>query len=280
MPLSSGDVTVPPQPVDDIRELQGVEPLPEHEFPWEGVAIGLGVALLLALLIHYLRRRRRSREPESIEAATRRRLAALAALESPDLRAFHVEIANIVTGYVETALGLRASRLTAREILRAFRRNGHMSEEWQGQLARLLAECERAKFARVRDQEWDPRAVVAECRRILEALAVAVAAAPRLASPWVWEREQASRDREGAVAVAQFSTRLLTRAARKQAPAARMACARRRGACLDAGASNRRGCCWHCSRCRCWRCGAADRASPRCACRDTSTCRLRGARSG
>jgi len=183
------------RPRDDIMELYGVEPLPVpgDEFPWEEAGIGIGAALLLALMIYYVRRRRRPRPPERLDAAARRRLAALEALDAPDLRIFHAEMAQVLRDYIEASLGLGARKLTSREVVDAFRGNGHMSEQWQGRLEKLLAGCDRAKFCREADADWDPRGAVAECREILDALVVAVAAAPRLASPWKkWEVGRAS----------------------------------------------------------------------------------------
>lgn len=180
---------------DDIRELSGVEPLPAlgDEFPWEEVGIAVGAVLLLALAIYLLRRRRRPRGPESREAAARRRLAALAALDAPDPRTFHAEMAQVLREYIQASLGLDSSRLTSRELLDAFHRNGHMSEDWQYRLEVLLACCDQAKFCREWDQAWDPRELLAECREVFDMLAIAVAVAPRLASPWEgWEARRAS----------------------------------------------------------------------------------------
>lgn len=196
-PHTSGPLEGPlaSAPADDIRELTGVESLPSalDEFPGEEVAIGLGVALLLALLVYYIRRRRRPRPPEALEVAARRRLAALAALDSPDPRTFHAELAQILKEYCETTLSLGASRLTSCEMVAAFRVNGHMSEEWQAKLEGLLSRCDRAKFCCEWDSDWDPRELVTECRAVFDALAMAVAAAPRLASPWErWDKERGS----------------------------------------------------------------------------------------
>lgn len=182
-------------PSDDIRELQGVEPLPVpgDEFPWLEAGIGVGIALLLALLIYYVRRRRRPPPIERREAAARRRLAALAALDAPDPRTFHVEMAQVLRDYIEASLGVSAQRLTSREMVESFRGNGHMTAQWQSRLEALLARCDRAKFSREPDAEWDPRATALECREVLDALVVAVAAASRLASPWeTWKEERAS----------------------------------------------------------------------------------------
>jgi hypothetical protein len=169
---------------DDIRDTLEPAQLPASEFPWEEVLIGASVALVIALVLLAVRRRRRPKPAESIEACARRRLAELAAHAAPDARAFHAELADILLRYMEARLRLRSTRLTSKEILRAFERNGHMAAEWREQLEQLLAECDRAKFAPAFDDDWDPGATALRAKLILDALAAQVAAAPRLASPW------------------------------------------------------------------------------------------------
>jgi len=175
---------ITPAHADDIRDTLATEQLPVFEFPWEEVLIGVSVALLIAVIVIYLRRRFRPRPAESIESRARRRLAALAAHASPDPRAFHAELADVLLGYVEASVGLPSTRLTSSEVLRAFRANGRMTAEWRERLEELLAECDRAKFAPSFDSAWDPKATVLRARLILDGLAVQVATAPRLASPW------------------------------------------------------------------------------------------------
>ena len=168
-----------------IRDTLAAEEWPADDFPWEADAdrcIGGDpdrhrVALSCA-------GDSGPKPAETIEQRARRRLAELAAHASPDPRAFHAELADILLRYMEAGLGLPSTRLTSPEIVRAFRRNGQMSGEWRERLEQLLAECDRAKFAPVFDADWDPAATAARGKLILDALAVQVAAAPRLASPW------------------------------------------------------------------------------------------------
>jgi hypothetical protein len=168
----------------EIRDTLETEPWSIVEFPWEEVLIGLSVAVVIALVVIFVRRRRRRQPVESIEACAQRRLAELAAHATPDARAFHAELADILLRYMEARLRLPSKRLTSGEILRAFERNGHMAAEWRERFAELLAECDRAKFAPAFDAEWDPAAAALRGKQILDALAVQVVAAPRLASPW------------------------------------------------------------------------------------------------
>ena len=176
---------------DDIRDTLATEQLPVVEFPWVEVLVSLSVAVVIALIAVYWRRRFRPRPAESMEMRARRRLAALAGHAAPDPRAFHAELADILVRYMEGSLGLPSTRLTSAEIVRAFHRNGRMSAEWQGRLDELLAECDRAKFAPAFDAEWDPAATARRGREILEALVVQVTAAPRLVSPWEGLRDAA-----------------------------------------------------------------------------------------
>lgn len=183
--MQTGSTLVQPTgSYDDIRDTLATERLPVVEFPWEEVLIGLSVAVVIALVVIFVRRRLRPKPVESIEACARRRLVELAAHAAPDPRAFHAELADILLRYVEARLRLPSKRLTSGEILRAFERNGHMPGEWRERLSQLMAECDRAKFAPAFDADWDPAATVLRGKLILDALAVQVAAAPRLASPW------------------------------------------------------------------------------------------------
>jgi hypothetical protein len=119
---------------------------------------------------------------ESLEDCARRRLAELAAGGAPDARAFHGELADVLVRYVEARLALRSTRLTSGEIVREFERNGIMSDEWLCALRELFAECDCAKFGP--GVEWDAASAIARCRALVDALAVQVAASPRLANPW------------------------------------------------------------------------------------------------
>jgi hypothetical protein len=168
----------------DIRDGLAAEEWPVDDFPWEETLIGVSVAILIALAWFYLRRRFRPKRVETIEQRARRRLAELAAHAAPDPRAFHSELSDILLRYMEASVGLPSTRLTTVEIVSAFRSNGRMSREWRERLEQLLTECDRAKFAPAFDTDWDPAETSARGKLILDGLAVQVAAAPRLASPW------------------------------------------------------------------------------------------------
>ena len=62
----------------------------------------------------FVRRRLRPKPAESIEVCARRRLAELAAHATPDSRAFHAELADILLRYMEASLRLPSTRLTSR----------------------------------------------------------------------------------------------------------------------------------------------------------------------
>ena len=191
VPAHSRERGIEMQPGDDMRDTLAAEQLPVVEFPWVEVVSSLVVAIVIALIVALLAEASPAKPVESNEAVARRRLDALAASAAPDARAFHAELADILVRYVEASLGLPSTRLTSSEILRAFRRHGRMSAEWQCGLEELLAECDRAKFAPAFDAEWDPAASARRGREVLDALAVQVAAAPRLSSPWEGLRDAA-----------------------------------------------------------------------------------------
>jgi hypothetical protein len=166
---------------DDILDTLEPATLPVHDFPWVPVLVIAAVVLLAALATYAWRRRHRPVVRESLEQLARRRLSVLAVT---DPRAFHTELAAILTQYAEQRLGLRGTRLTSEEILAEFGRNGVMSAAWQESLATFLRECDHAKFAPAADDDWDPGVRVAECRALLDELAATAAASPHLANPW------------------------------------------------------------------------------------------------
>jgi hypothetical protein len=165
---------------DDILDTLEPAALPVHDFPWVPVLIVASVAVLIALAVYIWRRRHRPVVVESLEQAARRRLKQL---DTTDPRALHTELAAILTQYAERRLGLRGTRLTSAEILRAFRDNGVMSAAWQDSLADFLRACDQAKFAPVVDPS-DLPARVAQCRTLLEDLSAAFASSPKLSDPW------------------------------------------------------------------------------------------------
>jgi hypothetical protein len=167
-----------------IRDSLETEPLPVQEFPWVEAGIAVALALLIGLAVLLWRRRFRREAVDSPEVRARGRLWQLAAQDGPERGVFYGKLAAILVDYMEATVGLRGSRRTSAEIVRAFRRNGRMSEAWQQRLELFLAECDRAKFAGPSDVEWDAAAALAECRAILEALAVEVAVAPRIENVW------------------------------------------------------------------------------------------------
>jgi hypothetical protein len=172
---------LPTSAPDDILDILEPATLPVHEFPWVAVLAAAAALVMTALAVYWWRRRRRPAIGESLENAARRRLREVG---GADPRTLHTELAEILTEYAEQRLGLRGSRLTSAEITREFRRNGVMSAAWQESLAGFLRECDRVKFAPLADSDFDVAARVRECRMLIEELAAAASAAPKLADPW------------------------------------------------------------------------------------------------
>ena len=158
--------------------------LPVQDFPLVAVLVGAATVALVVLGVYAWRRRHRRPASESLEQMARRKLGELATRTAPERRAFHAELAGILAQYAEQRLGLRGTRLTSGEIVRAFRGNGVMSAAWLERLEGLLRACDHAKFAPDADEAWDPAPSVAQCRALLDELAARYAASPRLASPW------------------------------------------------------------------------------------------------
>jgi hypothetical protein len=177
MQLSTGASTP-----DDILDTLEPATLPVHEFPWETVLIVAAIAVLVALAVYIWKRRHPPIIVESLEQIARRRLKQL---DTTDPRVLHTELASILTEYAEHRLGLRGTRLTSAEILRAFRDNGVMNATWRQSLADFLRACDQAKFAPT-VEPCDAAARAAQCRSLFDALAAAFASTSTLATPWHW----------------------------------------------------------------------------------------------
>ena len=108
-----------------------------------GVALALGLAGLRRML-QVDPGEKRIRLARS--AAAKRLKGARALLQRGDAVAFYAEIVRAVTGYLADKQGIAAAGLTRDELAAALRARGH-GEEAVRRLARVLDDCDRARFA-------------------------------------------------------------------------------------------------------------------------------------
>ena len=152
----------------------GIEPKPAKDVlganrVWWPIALGLLLLLLaLAALLHWLRRRRRSRPvPVRTEPALPPRERALAALdaaraggalEAGELKRFYTEVSDALRAYLAEIDARFGTDLTTTELGAALRAAGH--EDRSLELRRVLHAADLVKFARRRPgtataaEEW------------------------------------------------------------------------------------------------------------------------------
>jgi len=135
------------------------------------IAVGL---LVVILLLWRYRSRSRMRNTESPDSYARRRLAEVAP-SSP--RIFYANLHRIFVEYLESHIGIKASRCTTPELLRILADADFLTADWRASVERFLADCDRAKFSSWQP-DCEPAAAVAECQALINQ----VATAPLLAS--------------------------------------------------------------------------------------------------
>ena len=120
--------------------------------PWFWPVLGLppfGLALLLGLsrarrMLQIDPQQKRVKLARS--AAAKRLRGAQALLAKGEAPAFYAEVARAITGYLADKQGVVAAALTREELAAALAAKGH-SEELVGRVARVLDDCDRARFA-------------------------------------------------------------------------------------------------------------------------------------
>lgn len=131
--LAAGDVPVPEgvdldalelenklQGMEDIFDIKPPAPMPE-DLTWLYYALGAAAVVLLALLAWWLWKRWKSRRPgpppltprESAFAA----LDELAAAPAPAPKPFYFRLSEVLRGYIESTMGVRALEMTTEELL-------------------------------------------------------------------------------------------------------------------------------------------------------------------
>jgi hypothetical protein len=116
------------------------------------VGLGLALAVLLAVGLVLLRRRRRPADerPLSPVELAEREFQALEAddpLARGDVKGFYVELTAIVRRYIERRTGIRAPEQTTQEFLRAMQTGASIPTAMQERLAAFLESADLVKFA-------------------------------------------------------------------------------------------------------------------------------------
>ena len=176
----------------DIRDIKGPLSIARS---WWGLLLWLVLAAIAGGAAVYLHRRSRNRPPsETAEPAPPPRpfhvlaLEALDALEASSLlergqvKEYHVRISEIIRGYVEGQLEVRALELTTREVVDGLRRAA-LGWEISERFRTFLERCDLVKFAKLRPGVDESRALMARARALVEMTSGAAGRGARDSAP-------------------------------------------------------------------------------------------------
>jgi len=136
-----------PDSGEDIRDIRHPRHVPTHWF-WVAVAAGVSTLLAAALLLWIYLRRSRIFELSPNEIALERLEAARRLMHPDHAREYCFVVSQIIRGYVEEQLRLRAPRLTTEEFLRELvEGQAGIAGAHRALLGDFLQHCDLAKFA-------------------------------------------------------------------------------------------------------------------------------------
>ncbi len=154
--LSTNPLTVPVTSslIEGDSELQDIAGPLDVPVPWWQWAIGgVAVVALGALLLHWIRQRRRATEPapappHEIALASLDALVSTSLLADGDVDAFYRRLSAIVRHYIEGRFGLHAPERTTEEFLREISGLPLISTRHQALLRDFLQCADMVKFAK------------------------------------------------------------------------------------------------------------------------------------
>lgn len=157
--------------------LRGMLPLASFARPWWPWIAGLAALLAALWAFRYLRRRAPEELTTTVEPTRPPaevafgRLTALEQQEYPatafEIKAFFVELSDLLRAYLEAATPLRAQELTSSELVDRARRTD-LPDELPELLQRALSTADLAKFADYRPPREEAEAALSATREALE----------------------------------------------------------------------------------------------------------------
>ena len=159
----------------DIRDVKGPRDIAlalTSLLPWV-------LALLLAgLLVAWALRRRGAptprarpsapvRPPHEIACAALDRLESVPLLESAQVKAFHIDVSQVLRAYIEARFGIDALEMTTGELVAALRQDG-FGGPLLDDTRRFLDACDLVKFAKRRPGADESRALIPLARRFVD----------------------------------------------------------------------------------------------------------------
>ena len=137
----------PTSPIaEDIRDIRG--PIAEAVATpwWPYLVAGLAVLATAAVIVLYVRRRRRALPAD--QRALGELAASRALIERGSPHELSVRVSNAVRGYVEEVFDIHAPRRTTEELLADLLRATSPVAPYRAELGKFLELCDLAKYAR------------------------------------------------------------------------------------------------------------------------------------
>jgi hypothetical protein len=162
----------------DIREIKGPLRLPRGLGGMLLLAFVVGLAALLAWILHRRWKRKRGglaeapsgpppRPPHEVALEALARLEASPLLERGEVKDYHIQVSEILRVYVEGRFRVPALEMTTWDVTRGLQRVG-LEDPLLGDFRRFLDRCDLVKFAKHRPESEESRAVLADGRRFVE----------------------------------------------------------------------------------------------------------------
>jgi hypothetical protein len=153
-----------PGPIHDITGPVSFFPYPI----WMVVAVALGVAALIALVIWFFATRRKSAKGLTPGEQALADLARLRSqVETSDPYPFSIAVSDVLRIYLRDAHGLSATTQTSREFLETVRSRNVFNEEEREALAGFLEKADLIKFARLHATSMDCTALLEQAERLV-----------------------------------------------------------------------------------------------------------------
>ena len=146
-----------PAPLHDIAGPVEFFPYPV----WMVVLAALAVLALIAGVVWFFAVRKRASREESARDRARRALDGLRdRVATTDVYDFSIEVSEVLRRFIENTRGVRMTRQTSIEFLRAIQARSDFSDAERNLLTEFLEKADLIKFARVHATDEDSRGLL------------------------------------------------------------------------------------------------------------------------
>lgn len=146
-----------PAPLHDIAGPVAFFPYPV----WMVVLAALGVLAVVLALVWFFFLQKRPDRIESARMRARRWLDGLRGrVATTEVYDFSIEVSEVLRRFIEETRGVRMTRQTSMEFLRAIQGRNDFTEDERGILEQFLEKADLIKFARVHATDEDSRALL------------------------------------------------------------------------------------------------------------------------